>query len=118
MIRPIPGTQVVSGREFLYIESVPGETFHQLVNAISTAYPKLAIPSSGGAIEEKVQLKLKNGTQLIGISYKGDVDGWRTRFIGFCVASGRQYGSIKEGRLVLSDGSSPLLEDLEVSFQK
>lgn len=118
MIRHIPGTQEIKGREFLYIESPAQETFHQLVNAVSTACSNISSPSSGGAIEEKVQLKLKNGTSLMGISYKGDVEGWRMRFIEFCTSNERCYGSIREGRLFLSDGSSLPLEELTVSFQK
>jgi hypothetical protein len=116
MLRTIPGTQEVEGREFLYIESSAEETFHQLVNAVLTVCAKLALPSSGGTIEEKVRLKPMNGPSLMGVSYKGDVDGWRTRFVEFCITTGRCYGSIREGRLFLSDGRSPLLEELEVDF--
>jgi len=118
MSRTIPGTQQVEGREFIYIESAANETFHQLANCVSTICTELAIPKSGGAIEEKARIKLSDGTSLMGVSYKGDVEGWRKRFVGICTASARKYGAISEGRLVLSDGSSPLLEELEVSFEK
>lgn len=117
MSLPIPGTQEVKGREFMYIESKANETFHQLANSVSTICPELAMPKSGGAIEEKVRIRLTDGTSLMGVSYKGDVEGWRKRFVGICTASARKYGSIREGRLVLSDGFSPLLEELEVSFE-
>ena len=118
MQRPIPGTQNIKGREFMYIESAAAETFHQLVNSIPSFCPSIAIPRSGGAGEEKVRIKLKEGITLMGISYKGDIEGWRARFVGFCEASGRKYGFIKENRLSLSDGSSSMIEELEISFEQ
>jgi hypothetical protein len=117
MQRSIPGTYEIKDREFMYIESEEGETFHQLANPILPAGLSIAIPQSGGAIEEKVRLKLGNGISFIGISYKGDIYGWRERFIGLCEVSGRKYGFIKQGRLSLSDGSSSLIEDMEISFE-
>jgi hypothetical protein len=118
MRRSIPGTQDVRDREFMYIESPANETFHQLADSVSAVRPEIAKPSSGGAGEEKIRIKLKDGTSLMGISYKGDIEGWRRRFVGFCVVSARNYGSIREGRLFLSDSSSPLLEELEINFEK
>ena len=114
--RAIPGTQEVKGREFMYIESREGETFHQIVDSAFDAR-SIARPKAGGAMELKVQIKLKDGVFLRGISYKGDIERWRAGFVGFCVATGRKYGSIKQGRLLLSDGSSSLLEELEVTFE-
>jgi len=117
MQRPIPGVQQVQGREFMYIESAANETFHQLANSVSAVCPLIAIPRSGGAGEEKVRITLNNGISFMGISYKGDIEGWRSRFVELCKASGRKYGFIKEGRLCLSDGSSPLIEELKISFE-
>jgi hypothetical protein len=114
--RSIPGTQEVKGREFMYIECREGETFHQIVDSAFDAR-SIARPKAGGAMEQKAQIKLKDGVSLRGISYKGDIEGWRAGFVGFCVATERKYGSIKQGRLFLSDGSSSLLEELEVTFE-
>lgn len=102
----------------MYLESAEGETFQQLANSIPTVCPSVAAPRSGGSIEEKVRVKLNDGSFLIGISYKGDVEGWRARFVGFCEASKRKYGFIKQGRLLLSDGSSFSIDDLEISFEQ
>jgi hypothetical protein len=117
MRRTVPGTQEVIGREFIYVQSDASETFHQLANSISSLRPSIAIPRSGGAGEEKVSIKLKDGTYLMGISYKGDIEGWRTRFVRFCETSGRKYGFIKGGRLSLSDGFCCSIEDLEIRFE-
>ncbi len=68
-------------------------------------------------MEQRTRIKLKDGVSLIGISYKGDIEGWRTGFVGFCLAAGRKYGSIRHGRLFLSDGTSLLLEELEFTFE-
>jgi len=102
----------------MYIESKESETFHQLANSISAVCPSIAIPRSGGAIEEKVRVKVKNEISLLGISYKGDVQGWRERFVKFCEASGRKYAFIKQGRLSISDGSSFSIEELEICFEQ
>ena len=100
----------------MYIESREGETFHQIVDSAFDAR-SIARPKAGGAMEQKAQIKLKDGVSLMGISYKGDIEGWRAGFVGFCMATGRKYGAIKQGRLFLSDGSSSLLEELDVTFE-
>ena len=115
--RAIPGTQEVRGREFMYIESREGETFHQIVDRAFDAR-LIARPKAGGAVEQNAQIKLKDGACLMGISYNGDIAGWRAGFVGFCGAVGRKYGSVKQGRLFLSDGSCLSLEELEVIFEK
>jgi len=74
------------------------------------------MPTAGGAIEEKTRIKLPDGVSMVGISYKGDIEGWRKRFIEICAASGRRYGFIKDGRLVMSTGEAPVLQDLEVTM--
>jgi hypothetical protein len=114
--QPVPGTEKTQGREFMYIESAEGETFHRLVNQAFDAR-SVARPKAGGTVEEKVRINLKDRVSLIGISYNGDIEGWRAGFVGFCVASGRKYGLIRDRRLLLSDDSSPLLEELEVIFE-
>jgi hypothetical protein len=102
----------------MYIESAESETFHQLADSVSAVCPSIATPRSGGAIEEKVRVKLKNGISLIGISYKGDIEGWRARFVGFCEASGRKYAFIKQDRFSLSDGFLCSIEELETRFEE
>jgi hypothetical protein len=77
----------------------------------------VARPKRGGVIEERVRIKLRDGASLLGITYNRDLEGWRAGFVGFCEAAGRKYGFIKDGRLILSTGETPLLEELEVSFE-
>ncbi len=116
MQRPIPGTQEVEGREFMYIESTERETFDRLLDSVFINCPSIAMPRSGGVVEEKVRVNLKNGILLIGISYRGDIEEWRAKFAEFCEKSGRTFGFIKEGRLFLSGGFSSLIEELEIDF--
>ena len=117
MLRTIPGTQEVQGREFMYIESPESETFHDITNSISVVCPGLALPKSGGAIEERVRVYLSEGLSLMVVSYKGDIESWRVRFVGFCNAHSRRYGFIRGNSLELSDGSSCRMEALDVAFQ-
>jgi hypothetical protein len=117
MQRPIPGTREVKDREFLYIESPGNESFKQLLRLTSDVCPSLHMPASGGAIEEKVRINLKDKSSFIAISYKGDIDSWRARFLKFCELTGRKYGFIADGRLSLSNGFSASLDELEADFQ-
>lgn len=116
MNRCIPGTEEVTGREFIYIESPADEDFQQLITSVFANVADVELPTTGGVVEERARIFLEKDRSLLGISYKGDIDGWRAKLIKFCGESGRVYGFIKEYRLVLSNGASPLLEELSVQL--
>jgi hypothetical protein len=77
----------------------------------------MTLPKSGGAMEERVRVKFGDGRSMIGVSYKGDIEGWRARFVGFCESSGRRYGVFKRGKFYLSNGASMRTDELDVEFQ-
>lgn len=118
MSRPLPGTTPVEGLEFLYIEAAPGETFHQITDAVFAERGELPMPREGGVIEELTYIKLKEGIQLTCVSYRGDIEGWRAVFLAFCRTTGRRYAFVRGDQLVVSDGATPLLADLDIRIER
>ena len=110
--RSIPGITGTSSRVFMYIESCRNESFRQIIDAALGASSDLPLPKFGGVIEEKVQVRIDDYTTLIGISYKGDIEGWQDRLVGFCKEAGRVYGFIKDEQFCLSTGATLPLEDI------
>jgi hypothetical protein len=117
MNRVIPGLEHVEGREFIYIQHVSDETFVMITKSALALRPQTSMPQSGGVIEELVRIILKNNISLLGMSYKGDIDGWRNIFTEYCVQSNRIYGFIRNNKLVLSTGSEYLLSDINVVYE-
>lgn len=117
MSRSIPGTMNVAGREFMYIEVSVGERFSTLLDEEEQLDSDIPPPQSGGVIEEKVRIPLKGGMSLIAVSYKGDLQGWRCRFIASCDKNGRRWGIPRDHSLVLSDGTEIKLIESHVEFE-
>lgn len=116
MIRSIPGTIEVPGREFIYIEAAENETFSTLLDEAMEARPNVPMPDSGGVIEERVRVSLSDSVSLLGMSYKGDVEGWRNMLTTYCASRGKMWGIAKKGILFVSDGSEVPLSHANVTF--
>lgn len=115
MSRKIPGMFHVVGREFQYIEVFENEGFVELTDMVFHCDPDVPIVD-GGALEEKVRLHLDKGRCLLGLSYKGDIEGWRRKLAAFCNATDRVWGVAVRGKLSLSDGSEVQLDESNVTF--
>jgi hypothetical protein len=115
MSRVIPGTIDVEGREFKYIECESKKAFKEL-------FPKIVtisggdLPKEGGAINEKAVINLPNGKQLHGLSYKGDLEGWRSKVIGCCEKLGILWGGIHGGNLKLSNGGVIPIDNCDIEL--
>src|SRR5437867_2797980 len=118
MARQIPGSVQVEGREFLYVEIRSGEQFNELMDKIFACCPAATSPRSGGILGEKASITLRNDTVLLGISYKGDLEGWRTKIQGFCKESGRLFAIPSGGKLVLVDGTTVAFSDCKVVLER
>lgn len=114
MKQSIPGRSRIEGREFFYVETFDSERFRTIVDAALSGSLGLPLPSHGGIIEEKVRLVIADGTSLMGISYKGDLEAWRTRLVAYCKETNRTWGVLSEQTLVLSDGRVIDLRDCSV----
>ncbi len=116
MNQHIPGMIEVEGREFLYVETQDGETFRSLIDEALAGSPDLPLPKSGGVIEEKVRILLDSNTSILGISYKGDLAGWRAKLVAYCNAKHRKWGIVSRKKVVLSDGRELVLGECDVVF--
>lgn len=114
----IPGTIEVEGREFLYVETLSGEEFNHILDEALTSSPNVPIPKAGGVIEEKVRIVLDDGTSLLGVSYKGDLAGWKAKLLAYCNAKHRRHGIASHRKLSLSDGTELALDECDVIFDR
>ena len=116
MSQYIPGSIEVEGREFFYIETSDGEGFRKIIDEALSGSPELPLPKNGGVIEEKVRIHLDGGTSLLGVSYKGDLAGWRAKLEAYCKSKYRKWGIASRQKLALSDGTEKALGECEVVF--
>ena len=117
MNRTIPGMIEVEGREFFYIETVAGDGFDEILDEALAGSPDLPLPNSGGVIEEKVRILLDGNTSLLGISYKGDLAGWKAKLVAFCNTKHRKWGTVSRQKVELSDGRELDLGKCNVVFE-
>jgi hypothetical protein len=104
MRRAFPGTVAVQGREFLFLESEGPGAFRELFPRITKSGPS-PLPSSGGAINEEAAVVLPGGKRLHGLSFRGDLLGWRRKVIECAETHGLLWGQIVGQSIRLSDGN-------------
>ncbi len=112
----IPGSIEVEGREFFYVEIRGNEQFRTVIDGALAGSPHVPLPKSGGVIEEKAKILLGGSPSLLGISYKGDLAGWRAKLVAYCKATHRKYGIVTRQKLGLSDGTELSLGECKVVF--
>ena len=105
----IPGSLDVEGREFLYVQTTHGEGFRKIIDDALALSLDIPLPADGGVIDENVHVLVDDCISLLGLSYRGDLDGWRERLIACCKATRRLWGSMSGHTLVLSDGTTRAL---------
>lgn len=110
MEMPFPGTTAVQGRQFLFVEDQGAESFRKFFPKI-TKFGNSPLPVGGGAINEEAMVRLPDGTEMYGVSFKGDLEGWRRKIIEAAEANELRWGEIKGGAIRLSNGDE---YDLEV----
>lgn len=118
MNRTIPGIIEVEGREFFYVETLPGEGFDEILDEALAGSSDLPLPKSGGVIEEKARILLDGSTSLLGISYKGDLAGWKAKLVAYCKAKHRKWGIVSRQKVALSDGTELALGECDVVFDR
>jgi hypothetical protein len=116
MSRGIPGAIEVEGREFFYVEALDGERFRHIIDEALNGSPDVPSPTYGGVIEEKARIILDGGMSLLGVSYKGDLAGWRAMLVAYCNAKHRKWGIVSRQKVALSDGTELALGECEVVF--
>ena len=115
MQRPVPGTVPVEGTEFLYFESQDEQHFTDVFFNLRE-YGGGAVPQSGGAVEEGAIIHLPDGRQMFGVSYHGDLEGWRKNIESACEALGLEIGRIEGRAIRLSSGDEIPLKDCTIEL--
>lgn len=115
----IPGSQAVPGREYIYVEILEGEDFGDVFRNVTDCRDSaIRIPSSGGAINHLFRAKLKDETTFAAMSYKGDLNGWRNKFLESCRLQGRRMGVAAHRKILFSSGESVPFDEIEFEFVK
>jgi hypothetical protein len=81
-----------------------------------TSCPDIAVPASGGVIEEKARIALSEELSLTALSYRGDLAGWKAKIVAYCNSDDRIWGVISNNKLMLSDGRALDLGECHVLF--
>ncbi|MGC7560398.1 hypothetical protein [Pasteurella sp. PK-2025] len=112
----IPGTAPLEeGREFRYIEystikKFEKELFYQLFNL------EQRNATNGGVISENCEITTKNGIKFYGISYRGDIIGWRKDFEQSASNLELRYAKINNNQLIDSKGNIYPLDECRIEF--
>lgn len=117
MKKLIPGLIDEEGREFFYIEIFAREGFDKIADGALAGSPDVPLPEDGGVLEEKAKILLDSHTSLLGLSYRGDLPGWRANLVAYCKATNRIWGIVSDKRLLLSDGRDIALCECDVVFE-
>lgn len=114
--RKIPGININSEREYLYIADDKNneflKIFHTIIDQVNPRNSK-----NGGAIIEGCKIQLPNEEGLFhGISYKGDIEGWRKDFYLGTQALNLLTAKIVSNQIVISNGKSFNLNNCKIEF--
>ena len=111
--RALPGITSTPGLEVAYVQDDGRATgrahFRMLLNAIG-------VPSAtdGGIVSDPATIRTPDGRLLRAVSYRGDVNGWRSDVMRGADDLDLLLGRIVGDQLVLSDGSVFQLSECEV----
>ena len=119
----IPGVIKVEGREFLYIAD-DGEDFFRKKKGSKvkkeSLFSKLTslffMAKEGGALTENCKIRLPTNELFHGLSYKGDIEGWRKGITLGATHLGLLTAKIAEGNIEVSDGRVYALSDCKVEL--
>ena len=119
----IPGVIKVEGREFLYIAD-DGEDFFRKKKGSKvkkeSLFSKLTslffMAKEGGALTENCKICLPTNELFHGLSYKGDIEGWRKGITLGATHLGLLTAKIAEGNIEVSDGRVYALSDCKVEL--
>ena len=121
--RHIPGTIKVEGREFLYVAD-DGEDFFRKKKRSKvkkeSLFSKLTslffMAKEGGALTENCKIWLPTNELFHGLSYKGDIEGWRKGITLGANHLGLLIAKISGENIEISDGRIYALSDCKVEF--
>ena len=108
----IPGVDPEPGREYQYLQADDRRRFESLFDAISEVLRNPnARPKSGGMIAENTCVVTPPGLRFFGLSYKGDLKGWRDAVVTFAQREHCVIAQVRGVNFELSDGTEYPLAD-------
>ncbi len=116
MERKIPRTEDYENREVLYILDNDGNSFEKKIFKKVTNEIIPLIPKNGGVISENCKIVLPTNETFYGLSYKGDITGWRKQIELGAEALGLLTAEINGNEILLSDNRSYILNDCIIEF--
>ncbi len=122
--REIPGLHPVEWREFRYVLDDGNDYFmgKSRQSRKQSLFDKIAgqiqppIPQNGGVITENCKLWLPTEELFHGLSYKGDIEGWKRQIEEGAKQLGLLSAKIEDNKIQLSDNRSYNLSDCRVEF--
>ncbi len=112
--RIIPGVQAPDGREVWYVEYNGNDFDSEFLRLMDANQPPSA--GHGGAITGGCELTLPDGRRFHAISFKGDLDGWRTQLTQGAQMLNRQTARILGNDLFLDGSAGVPLSSCGVRF--
>jgi hypothetical protein len=113
--RTLAGTVAVPGKEFVYYSDDGRQSKRKQFDAL-TQYVDPPYAEGGGAASQPWTITLPDGSIFHGISYSGDLEGWRRDIEEGAQALGVRLGRIQGDLFVISDGRSFALADCQAVF--
>ncbi|MDP8185532.1 hypothetical protein [Phocoenobacter skyensis] len=114
-VNEIPGKIKCDFREFWYVEDNEGKFQKKLFDKLTDAVdPPLC--KSGGVITQNCKITTINGRVFEGLSYKGDLEGWRQQIIQGAEILNVDLAQIQDNKLVLLTDESYDLDECDISF--
>jgi hypothetical protein len=111
----IPGLEINGNREFRYFSMNENEKIkgrNSMFNKITTLYEE-PFPE-GGALAENFIIVIPNGEKYYGLSYHGDIDGWRKQIEKNAESQNKKIGRIIDtDTFLLNDNTKCNLKDCE-----
>ena len=112
-LRDVPGFVKYPDSDCRYVEGKSASSFGTYFRQLCV-FDSSNVPKEGGMVNEQVEISLPTGESFFCISYRGDLDGWRSKIEDYARVSGARYGRIEGDLIVLSDGGSADLGSCEI----
>lgn len=108
-VAALKGSRPVEGREYRWLELPTGKPQRKVFTAVTNAGTRA---TDGGVIDSDQRILTPDGRTFLGISYKGDIDGWRLDIEEGATLNGLLVAAVEGTTLVCtnSDGSYELSE--------
>lgn len=98
----LEGSRPVPGREYRWLELPANKPERQVFNAVMNAGTHA---TAGGVIDSDQRILTPDGRTFLGISYKGDIEGWRLDIEEGATGQGLLVAAVQGTRLICTNGS-------------